>query len=116
MYLFHFATQFATGVLFLDRISLPGSVLKCQLGHGSQAYTPDDQVGLHPLIGRLPSRPVLAQQPASQSQAGFEGTQAPVIVLLPGQQLLGQAEQSHKLPTSHQSNRADHTAAHGQTS
>jgi hypothetical protein len=45
---------------------------------------------------------VLAQQSPSNGQADLEGSQAPVIVLLPGKQLLSQTKQSNELPATQQ--------------
>jgi len=45
---------------------------------------------------------VLAQQSSGNGQADLEGSQAPVIVLLPGKQLLSQTKQSNELPATQQ--------------
>jgi hypothetical protein len=51
------------------------------------------------------------QQPPSNGQADFEGSQAPVIVLLPGKQLLSQTEQSNELSATQQTATLIHMVA-----
>mmetsp|Transcript_9476 Transcript_9476/g.27065 ORF Transcript_9476/g.27065 Transcript_9476/m.27065 type:complete len:279 (+) Transcript_9476:6945-7781(+) len=69
-------------------------VPKCQLGQRCHLDRLQHQVGFFLWAGRLRvDSTALLEEAPSDSQDGLEGSQAPIIVLLGGEQLLGEAEQ-----------------------